>query len=728
MCKRNRKPLQLRKFLPLLVLVIAGSLICTAINLPAQALSQELSVSASFTNTTSVAPSEKISLHLNRSLQSSEGRIAIFVGATDMTALFAAQESAFNYAANLPLPVGENDLLVYQISIENQWREIARFPLRVAQAVQDLSQPTSPSADKGQNNGSNGSKTTLFTPTLTLGLKSQPAEAHFPESNRPERQRFADFTLQGSLATQATNGRFGFQSQLDVAGSSYRNEALRFSQQGEAAPQIDLASYLMQFQAGKAKVQVGHIAFGANRHLINSFSSRGISITVPVTPRGDFSMAAMNGTSIVGWSNFVGLNRRKHQIFTGRLGFELLPKRPGALRVEGAALHGSLLPISNFNQGNITDAEQSKGLSFRLVASDAAQRLRLDAGYARSRFDNPTDFLLNQNFDTVSVGQATRDALYLDANYVLVRDLKLSETRRANLTLNYRLETIDPLFRSVAAFNQADRFQNQLELVANIADLTLTAGHLRFNDNLDDIPSILKTLTRRTGVIIGAPLVSLFSNPAKPNLWLPRLSYGFDRTHQYGTGLPINSGFNSASQIPDQLSANQTAMAEWQAKQLRFGYRFNHSLQDNRQLGRERADLRNLINGFTVGLTPSNALDLSLDLSLESAKNLETSRTDRTHRLGTNLNWRMSAKTALAAMVSTMFAGDLAQTSKSRNLELDLQWSYRFSVERSRYRKVQGQFFIRYANRYARLFDNTFDLRNRTRLQTLNTGLSFTFF
>jgi hypothetical protein len=217
-------------------------------------------------------------------------------------------------------------------------------------------------------------------------------------------------------------------------------------------------------------------------------------------------------------------------------------------------------------------------------------------------------------------------------------------------------------------------------------------------------------------------------NPSKPSPWYPRLSYAFDRTHQFGDGIPLNSGFNSASQIPDQASTNQAALADWQFQRVRFGYRFNRSFQDNRQLGRERADLRNFINGFTVGITPASSLDLNFDLSLESARNFETGRIDDTNRVGANINWRMWQRATLSATVSTIFAGDVAETSRSRNAEVDLQWSYRFGLERSRYRKMQSQFFIRYANRYARSFDNIFGFDNLTRLQTLNVGLSFTFF
>jgi hypothetical protein len=695
-------------------LFLAGGALSTAVEQFALAYWQELTVTASFENKT-ILQTDEILLRLNRPLQPSETRIAVFIGSTDMSNLFAITPDALTYAPRLPLPVGDTEVVVYLISEQGVWKKIAAFALRVREG--------------SSNTGNlNGSRRVNFTPSVTIGVKSQLAQSYSPVSSPPSRERFTDLTLAGSFRMDVAGSAFESKLQFDVAGSSYRNEALRFAQEGSDAPRVDLSSYLTQFQAGKARFQLGHIAFGTNRHLINNFSSRGISLNFPLSRRADFSAAAMNGTAIVGWDNFFGLNSRKHQVIAATLGFEVFPNNPGELRVEGGVVGGSLLPKNNFNQGSLTDAEHSKGLSFRVLAADPSQRVRLDAGFARSRFKNPTDPLLNQSFDAVAVRETTRDARYFEGSLNAVRNAPIGGTRTASLTINYRHEAIDPLFRSIAAFNQADRFQNQVEMVAIAGEVTATVSHQRYHDNLDDIPAILKTLTRRTGLIVGAPLLSVFGNTDKPSAWWPRVSYAYDRTHQFGAATPVNSGFASASQIPDQISTNQIALADWQFQKLRFGYRFNRSFQDNRQPGRERADLRNLVDGFSFGITPSQAIDFNIDVNLESAKNFETRRVDRTNRTGLNLNWRLTPRAALAAMVSTIFARDLADTSKTRNGEVDLTWSYRFGVEASRYKKVQGQFFVRYANRYQRARDNVFGLDSLVKIQTFNTGLSFTFF
>jgi hypothetical protein len=707
---------------------------------------QDLSVKASFADKPSIAPNERIDLHLNRPLQSAEGRLAVLIGQTDLTAFFTLGETTLSYTPKfVPLPAGENQVTVYLVSQASEWKVIAQFALKVGPEAKPESDaaPTGEASTNGtQANGApadsqaaaQGEKRKTFAdkiglqPSLTVGLKSQPAESHFPDANAPARARFTDATLQSTFRTEMKNDRLGYQSQFEVAGSSFQQEALRFGQLGREAPRLDLSSYLMQFNVGKTSFQAGHIAVGTNRHLINSFSSRGLSLTVPLSPVADFSLAAMNGTSIVGYDNFFGLNRRKHQIVTGTLGFELLPKRAGALRLETAVMHGSLQPISNFNQGNVTDAEQSKGLSFRVVTSDAKQRFKLDGGFARSHFNNANDPLLNLTTSIVATRPVTRNAEYVDATYNLLQNVKLTASKQANLAFNLRHERVDPLFRSVAASTQADRLQNQFEMVAALGEFNATVSHQRGNDNLSNIPSILKTAMRRDALVMGAPLASFLSRPDKPSPWLPRLAYMLDRTHQFADNTPVNGGFSSASQLPDQLSLNQLFSSEWQVKSYRFAYRFNRSLQDNRQPGRELADLTTIINGVSIGLPALGRLDVTMDVNAERANNRENRRTDRTLRITTGINYRMTDSSTFAANLSATGAGDLGKTARARNAEFDVQWAYKFVVGKERFKKLQGQFFIRYANRYASSRDNLFGFSNLTKAQTLNTGLSFTFF
>ncbi len=719
-------------------LAIASPTAERSLSVPSGALPpQELIVTSNLTDQ-EVDPNFVITLNLSRPLPAAEGRVAVLIGQTDFTNLFMPAGNSLSYLPRIvPLPAGESPVRIFLVSPSNEWRELTQLTLRVkapalADAPQAAGQIPPPAADPARPAAATKYS---FTPSLTLGMKSQMAESHFPASNRPERSTFTDLTLQASLKSEIERQWFKNQAQFDIVGSSYQKEALRFAERGAKAPQVDLSSYLMQFQMGAGKLQFGHTSFGTNRHLINGYGSRGLTFTMPLGRRSDLSLAALNGTSTVGWSNFFGLNRRKHQLISATLGFEALPNRPGGLRLEVAGLSGSLLPIAGFNQGVINDAERSDGASLRLAATDKAQRLKFEGGFTRSRFNNPADSLLNQNLPVIATRETARNAHYLDTSIALLKDMKLSEKKSANLTLNIRHERVAPLFRSVAASTQADRFQNEIEMIGGIGEITATVAHQRFHDNLNDIPSLLRTQSRRYAVMVSVPLASFGTNmtdgtdgTSGRSIWLPRLAYNLNLMSQLGREFPGTAGFDSSSQVPDQISENHEFVSEWQFQKWRLTYRFNRSFQDNRQTGRETADLRNLINGVTFGFNPRPDFDLNFDLNIESAKNFEIRRVDRTIRAGVNTNWHITPKMTINAIVSNTLARDLARTSRNRNTEFDLQWSYKFTRGETGWRKVQGQFFIRYADRYARMRDFVFGLDNLTRLSTLNTGINIVFF
>jgi hypothetical protein len=416
-------------------------------------------------------------------------------------------------------------------------------------------------------------------------------------------------------------------------------------------------------------------------------------------------------------------------LLSSTLGVEFCAKRPGGARLEVSALSGYLLPISNVNQGNINDAERSKGLGFRFIASDPKQRFRFDGGFTRSLFLSPSDPLLSQGFTLVEVPSITRNARYIEVGFDILKELELTKSRKINLTFNFRHENVDPLYRSLAASTQADKINNQFELIATIGEINVQISHLRFNDNLNNIPSILKSLTRAERIAFGAPLVAIFGKTDSPNPLLPRLAYSFDRLHQFGAAIPINGGFEFAPEaIPDFLGTNQSFTADWQFEKIRIGYRANHSLQNNLQQGREFADTINFTNAVSFQTSVSKSLDVNLEFSGDNVSNKENARTDRLLRLATGINWRVTGRNAIAANLGTTFAGDVARTVRNRNAEFDLQWSYQFTLGKERFKKLQGQSFVRYANRYASSRDNIFFLNNLTKAQTLNIGLSFTFF
>ncbi len=723
-----------------LAITLAMLLVCAYVGFRGRAQAAELTVQANFAAQQSLSPLAPLALNFNRPLAATEGRLAVFIGVTDMTALFTVTPNELRYTPKaFPLPAGESPVIVYLVSPREVWKEIARFTLHVANdqsAAANAASQTEAASESPRKARKWGLDKATINRTLTVNVEAQPVAKHFPAATRPERPTYTDVTMQGTIRTEIARGPFSSHTNFDLVGASFPGQALRFGELGDDAPNIDLSSYLMQFQFRKAQVTMGHVSFGTNRFLMDSFSSRGMTVAVPINKRLDVAVAALNGTSIVGWNNFIGLDRRKHQVVSGTLGYEFLPERPGGLRIEANLLHGSLLPLSNFNQGNITDAEQSKGYGFRLQASDKSQRLRADAGFARSRFNNPRDPSLEiaQGVSIAPARANTSNAHYVEASYDLLRDLALTKTKKANLTLGYRHERVAPLFRSIAVTTQANRLQHQYELIGSIGDVTVSFTNFNFNDNLDNLTSILKSFTRRNNLLIGAPLASLWGDATKPKAWLPRVSYSYDRTHQFAPVLPTNADFK-LPQLPNQISTNQTLSTEWQAGKWRVGYRYEDTLQDN-HADRDFSTLRNGVHGFTLGLTPTKSLDVNVELSRENLQsrdanaNKDKERNDLALRFASYITWRMTKDSVFTATLSDSLArslGDLSLSSNGRNIGYDLQWSHGFGWGKSEPRKIQAQFYIRYSNQYSRSFDALFGINNRTRSRTLNTGLSFTF-
>lgn len=718
----NNQRKQLLKKCKILLLFLTVILLAVVNLTPHSQAENKIEITASFSGK-EISPTDKIELLLNQPLQRSEGNLAVVLNQTDLSAFFIPELNNYSYTPKVfPLPNGDNKLAVYLVTPNGKWNLLKEFSLQVAENRKENSKKEK--IEETQ-------KTEIeFTPNISLNFKGESNVGFFPLASRPERLSFMDTAGQGNFQISVKRNGWTINSQFDLAGSGRKQEALRFGELGNKAPQIDLSSYLMQIEKGRFKFQLGHVSFGSQRHLINNFSSRGLSLNIPLGKQNEVSFSALNGTSIVGFDNFIGLTKASHQVLGVTFAREFIKERPGGLRLEITAMHGSVLPLNGFNERTINDAEKNSGGVIRLFFKDRSERLRFEGSFTRSQFKNPPDPFLEQNQIVTPIRPTTRNARFLEVSFDFLRDVKIWNEQKMKLTGTFRHEELQPLFRSVTAFNQADRRQNQFEITGNLGEINFTFGNLRDRDNLNDIASILKTTSQRNNVIISVPLNSVF-NPAKPIKWLPRLGYSYDFVHQFGAFLPANGEFNSLSQVPDQKNYSQNLNAEWSiSDKLRLGYRYSRSFQDNRQAGRELADFRNITNGLNIGFSGIKDVDLNFELSRESANSFEQAALNNTFRLGTNITWQNAIFNNLTfnTNFSTTIAGDRANTFDSRNLEYDAQLSYKFGFGKEKFKKMNTQIFIRYANRYGSRFDRLFLLNDFNKNQGFSMGLNFSFF
>ena len=641
---------------------------------------------------------------LTRPLSPGE-RLELLVGTTDVSDLCTVRGDTLIYQPQVvPLSPGPLSITLSVITPDGAWKPLGAFTLNILTAA---------SLEK-----------MALTPSLSLNNKGQPAEDHFPDGVGGGRGNFQELSGQLALKFEAARGIFQAGLGFNLIGVSFRQEALRFAEKKEDAAKVDLSNYLVDLRAGGAAVSLGHFAHGRERHLLNGFASRGVSAAIVLASFVDLSAAAMSATNIVGWDNLSGLDDPRHRIYSGTLGLEILPAAPGTVRIEASYVRGSQLPISNFNEGQITDAEKSEGGAIRLLIADPGRNITLDAGLAKARFTNPTIPFVTQDLGFVPTEPTTRQARYADISWDILRDGMLLTVLPASLNLTFRHERVDPLYRAVGASARPDILQNTYEMRGGLGPLQANITHLRSEDNLDGIASVLKTFTRQTGTTLN--LIPLAQPGAFPS-WMPTLSYGRNKTHQFGASTPINSEF-TPTRVPAQVTTSQTAAVEWQVSGLRAGYRGTHTVQDNQQVGRENADAVNRIHSLALSLSPFQLMTMSIEGSLESMENLEISSIVRTKRIGLGLS------ALLFPGASTSFNGTLSSTenddgsNEQRQASFSVEASYALDLSSSFMFTWRGQLFVRYAWNEAITSNALFDLRQQARAWVITTGVSFNIF
>ncbi|MEZ4455370.1 MAG: hypothetical protein R2882_02285 [Gemmatimonadales bacterium] len=531
------------------------------------------------------------------------------------------------------------------------------------------------------------------TPSLDLNSTGQLDQA-IDAAQPPERRTYQDLTLRIGLENSLERGGWRLDAGGNAVGVTRETQRLRFSDLAIEAPAVDLADYRIELSRGETRFRLGNVTAGSNRLLLEGFGSRGAGAAFQVGPAVGVDAAVVNGSNVVGWSNPLGMARSDHRIAVGTVNLELLPSRPGGVHLDVSGLDGSVLPVAGYTQGAATDAEESRGLGVRVAMSDARQRIRLAAGLARSRFVNPGDPFLFGDTSVVPVQPTTRTARYGELSLQLLQGLKLDPQTEVAAALTLRHERVDPLYRSVGGYLQSDVNNDGADVSASVGPLSLQGQWSAARDNLDEIPSILTTKTQTRGFTVGAPLGPILG--ALPTAWyLPALSYSWQRTRQFGEGLPDNGEF-AESHVPDQWNTVQNGSAAFAGTTWSLTWQWNQSFQDNRQPGREDADFRSVVHGVSLALNGLGSFTPSLDVGTERQRNLETDQTQETDRIGASVQARLARSTTFSGSLSQAWGTDPAAEQRSRNTEIQMELSQGFDL----YRRMDGnqaRLFLRYS-------------------------------
>ena len=165
---------------------------------------RELTIIASFADK-QVTADEPIELRLSRALTRSQEILAVIIGQSDVTSLFTVADKRLRYNPKVvALPFGESAVTVYLVSPENNWKELARFTLRVGKERLEAT-PREESDKEDEREHQAGKSSEVQSNNLSL-LRSEPPASPTREST-PESKAQGDRREQTSDTQQATARR-----------------------------------------------------------------------------------------------------------------------------------------------------------------------------------------------------------------------------------------------------------------------------------------------------------------------------------------------------------------------------------------------------------------------------------------------------------------------------------------------------------------------------------------
>lgn len=639
--------------------------------------------------------------------------IRVFINHADYTALASiARPGQLQIDTSFaPLPAGEHTIKVYRVNAFGEWLEWQSTSIRVR--------------------GSGGFDSAEFLPRLSLENEGRTDYEAHGDAFEPDPATYQDLNAQVGFSASLRRDEFSMQTQLNAFGASRRERNLRFAELGKEAPKLDLADYNVTLNYKRAQLQLGHVTYGDHPLLMQSVGNRGIGLRAQVTRRIDFTLSRQNGSRVVGYHHLLGEMDTEHSITGSTIGIEAVPDRPGLLRAELSWMEASVRNENDFGIGTVQDAEESRGVGATLTGQLWEDRLRLSLAWARSDYTNPEDPLLSQGFGLVPVVNEENEARRASVSLDVIRNLPLTERLPFSLSLTATHDEADPLYRSLAAFAQADNQQNRYGFNAILGVVNINMNFNRSEDNLDDIPSILKTRTVGQDLSVNLPLPELFRDEqGQAGLWIPSLNYSNTRVHQFAANNPDASvsGFDGGSHLPNQLSRSQSVGLSWSFNRVQFGWNLSRSRQDNRQLGRENADFENRTNGINVSWNVSAGLNLNMSLARTRIDNQEQHLKQYSDSGNLSLDWRFLEHWNWNLNVASNRGHDNADVAENRAKNLDARLSRNVFMKLPLLGETSGNLFVSYSRTDDTSVNRAFDFRSRGDSWAVNTGISLDIF
>lgn len=646
--------------------------------------------------------------------QADPARLRVTIGETDYSAQMSADDTGHLRLQGRPvrLPAGEQSLTLYAVQDDGRWQELSRLPLRVL--------------SRG------GFEQSEFQPRADLNNESLWREEVSGDAFASDPDHYHNLAGTGGLSTHQTRSGWSLRSEWSLTGNSRRESALQFFNRGERADKVDLASYRIDIASEALSIGIGHVSLGRNALLMDKLNQRGVVASWQASDWLDLQAGAVNGSQIVGFDHFLGIQTRDNLITGYSLGLNLPTGGLGQLRLELSLSDSEVASDPGFDVGELRDNERSRGRGMLLRYASPGDSLNLEGLYARSRYHNPFDAGLAFDGELVPVEEAERAARRLSMNWSPLSYLQFGDGWTANLSLSASHDQADPLYQSIGAFVSGDQRNDRYSLSASlgISDLNLSLSRAR--DNLDNLANLLTTRTRQRGgsLRIGLDRLGWLRLESWGGSLLPGLDLSWDRTHQFAANDPAaeDSGFNGGSHLPDQVTERRAVGLSWNFARASLSYRRDLSEQDNRQTGREDADFDNRSNSISLSLRPWDRLSLDLNLSDSDNQDLGAALTRENRSNSASLNWQITDNGALSARWFNSNDEDSLGNAEAENRssELNLNWNLRIPLGGARAAPIS--LYMRYARQENASRDHVFDFASAGESWTLQSGVSASLF
>lgn len=650
-----------------------------------------------------------IRIQFNREYKVEDGRLSVWIESVDVTGISTIYNDHIVYQSNLSsLPSGSVSLKVYLVGENENWRELAAFSLNVRTI--------------------GGLEELNTTAGLTLTNKGQLVEEKLPVDPVSDRPVFQDVTGQFNLKMSAVRNNWAIDAESQIMGVSFEREALRFRDLGADAPKVDLARYQLSVQNRGATLSAGHLRHGRHQHLLNGFQSRGLMYNQEINQNLEFTVAGTHGSNVVGWSNFIGLNDPGHRIFSGALGIEAVENSPGTLRFDIVSVVGAREGRRSFNQESIAESETSRGLGVKIQSAFWDKRVRGEASVAASRFNNPNDPFLSQGEILVQVVPESRMAWFGDLNAQLIRNMKFMPGAPLNVRSGYSFSRVDPLYEAVGINVRGDLQEHKMSVVMSTGPLNVNLQNRYSEDNLDNLRSILKTLSHQTNLQVQLNTSRLLkSGGSKIARLMPNIGYSYNFVHQYGDKVPEEGGFDE-THVPDQRNHVHQASTAWQSRKWSVSYRFQTAYQDNRQPGREDNDFLRTGHVASLRLAPVSFIDFTTNFNLDLNQNKAVGETEVSRRIGYNIQIKpvISLNIRMSYQPSRTF--DRADTRLRTHTQSSFDANWRFTFFRQLQNPLSGTLYLRYSKQVTFVNDQFREIPDDTMIWTIQSGITLNLF